>query len=326
MGDNGMVSNDVTGKRPAAQIAVVTVTYNGEGVLPEFLESIAATRADVQLIVVDNNSDDNSVGLVKKARLWRKPIVIENRTNVGVAIANNQGIRVARDLSSDWVLLLNNDTVFDSEYISGLLRVAASNAGAFVTSLIESSDPRNTVWFSDGRIREWAGLKVEHPGRGGSISGHRRHSTVNVNYAPTCSLLGRTDDFFAVGLMDEDYFVYYDDVDFCVRARRLGYRYLMTAEVVLLHKESSSTGGTRSEFSIRWESKNRAVAIRKLQAPGARVLSAIFVLSWVLARLVTGRDTFRTTLRRLGALWEGSRLPLVNSVPGQRRSLGGGRS
>lgn len=290
--------------RREVQVAVVTVTYNGAAVLPDFLRSLSAqTHPGVRLIAVDNASEDSSAELIESFGLTGVE-VFRNSRNLGVAIGNNQGIRRASELGIGWVLLLNNDTVLPPDYISVMLSTASALPGSFVTTFIESSDPVGTVWYNDGTIRDAFAFKVSHPGRG--QRGLRPPEVPReVEYAPTCSLLGRTTDFHRAGLMDEDYFVYYDDVDFSVRARRLGYSYVLAPSTVLLHKESSSTGGTKSPFSIWWESQNRIIAVRKLQSLPSRLFSYAFLAAWVAARFILRKDGVSASARRLRAFRAG---------------------
>src|ERR1700760_5135646 len=99
-------------KLSSGRIGVVTITYNSEKVLPEFIDSIKKqTYQDFALYVIDNNSSDNTLSMLSdwnESRLF----VIPNLVNRGVAAGNNQGIRAAIEEGCNYVLLLNNDVVF----------------------------------------------------------------------------------------------------------------------------------------------------------------------------------------------------------------------
>ena len=82
-------------------------------------------------------------------------------------------------------------------------------------------------------------------------------------YAPTCCMAIQAEVFSAVGLMDESYFVYFDDTDFCWRLKNTGYRIRLVADSLLLHKVGSSTGGVDSPFTVKYTSRNRMFFLKK---------------------------------------------------------------
>lgn len=281
--------------RLCRRVGVVTVTFNGARDLPGFLASIRAqTGADITLYVVDNASTDSSVGLVKACDLGTARLVlIEQAANCGVAAANNCGIERALADRVDWVLLLNNDTLFGSDMISSLVDVAEASRAQLLSPIIEGNLPPGSLWYGGGRIVKWQGYRAFHPGMAHTAASDRitEQPAEPTEYAPTCCLLVHPNVFRVVGLMDPSYFVYQDDVDFAIRCRRAGFGYYVTSNTRLLHNANSSTGGDRSAFSVAWRTRNWVLLARRYLR-GPRLLLALF---YIQLRIVAAQYRWRDT-------------------------------
>ncbi len=246
------------------RIGVVTVTYNSAIVLPEFLASVVQQGyPDFVLYVVDNGSADGSVRI---ARSFGDPRirVVENRENLGVAEANNQGIRAALADGCDAVLLLNNDTVFKDELFSRLVEGLERYPCGMATPKIYPHGEPNTIWAAGGYFQPWLGYRNQHYGAGRHDDG-QFNSVRQIDYAPTCCVLIHKKVFKTIGLMDSIYFVYMDDVDFMFRATRAGFAVAYLPQCKLWHKVSSLTGGSESRFTVRYCTRNRIYFLLKNQ-------------------------------------------------------------
>lgn len=297
----------MTGRTPV--VGVVTVTYNSSSVLPDFLDSIRSQRGvDLRIYAIDNNSSDDSVAQLEAAEIQSLHIVANDR-NEGVAEANNQGILAALAEGCDWVLLLNNDTVFDGDLVAVLVDEAQRSGLSLLTPLIEGSDPPGTIWFQDGKYAPAQGFRTTHPGEGAPMASAPK-SLTPTQFAPTCCLLVRSEVFSHIGLMDPDYFVYFDDVDFAIRANRAGIRYWLTPRVTLLHKASTLTGGPESPFAIKWGSRNWVLITRKNHRGVGRLwcYAVIYVRSF--ARFASRRGTRAEYALRLSSFREALTTPL----------------
>jgi GT2 family glycosyltransferase len=309
-----------------SHIAVVTVTYNSEDVLDDFLDSLARQQgASFVLIAIDNASSDASLARLRSES--RFPLeIVANAENLGVAEGNNQGILRALDQGFDNVLLLNNDTRFETSFLADLLRVSQLNDLSILCPLIAGIEPPGTVWFRAGHAHGWQGYLGRHDGAGVAISEVPRGSLEEVEYAPTCALLVRAEVFRRVGLMDPIYFVYFDDVDFCVRAKRAGYAYYVTTDVRMVHKASTLTGGAESEFSIRYMSRNWALAASRLNHPLVRPIAYAYIILWMLARFLLRRDSAIVYAKRRAGFREGIRSAAAPPPPAVQDAYIGGRA
>lgn len=297
-------------------VGVVTVTFNSSSVLDDFLASLwAQVGVDVRLYAVDNDSQDSTVDRLKEDGRHHPTAVIANDANLGVAVGNNQGIEAAIADGCDWVLLLNNDTLFPPPFVADLVRVADAGGLDIVSPLIEATDPPGSNWYSDGVIHPFKAMKTTHLGMGDELLPATHPEAATVDYASTCALLVRPAVFEAVGLMDPIYFVYGDDVDFCIRAKRAGYHYTVTARAVLTHKASSLTGEFTGAFAAHWITRNWVVLARRHCSAAQLVLGGVYMAMWVVGRLVLRRENLDVTRRRIKAIREGWRLDLGPEPP-----------
>jgi GT2 family glycosyltransferase len=295
-------------------VGVVTVTYNSQSVLEDFLDSAAAqTGVDMRLYVIDNDSHDESVAMVDAETRIEHLALIANADNVGVALGNNQGIEAALADGCEWVLLLNNDTKFPADLISTLVAEAVEHGLELLSPIIEGAVPAGSLWYGTGRYLESQGFRTWHPDGGEPMSAAPKELT-RTQYASTCCLLVAPVVFRTAGLMDPDYFVYFDDVDFAVRANRKGFQYWVTPAVTLLHKANSLTGGTESPFALKWGSRNWVLISRKNHSGFNRLRDYAVIGARSLLRFLLRRDTRAEYGIRLAAFRDGATMK-INDVP-----------
>ena len=292
-----------------SKAGVVTVTYNSETVIEGFVSSMLAQSCGAfVLYIVDNASTDRTLECLARYTDERI-IVIHNRENLGVARGNNQGIRAALDAQCDSVLLINNDTEFGPDLLRDLqVGMRDWRCDMIVPKIVYHFESKR-VWYAGGYFNPWRAYAGEHFGLGELDRGQFEKSRL-VEYAPTCCMLVRREVFEQLGLMDEQYFVYADDTDFCFRANRCGLklRYLPGAEVS--HKVSSLTGGGETVFTLRHLTRSHVYFIRKnlgfwkslYYLPAYQIM-----LFYKLLRRILDWEGFVVRER---AFFEGARIPL----------------
>lgn len=293
-------------KFSSGRIGVVTVTYNSQIVLPDFIASIEQqSYTNFCLYAIDNASNDNTLLLLAD---WKDErfTTITNPTNVGVAAGNNQGIRAAIDAGCEYVMLLNNDVVFGPDMFERLLNGLAAKRCDMAVPMIYFFDRPEVVWCAGGFFQPKLGYRTLHYGEGKTDTGQFAQSRL-ITYAPTCCVVIHRSVFGSIGLMDERYFVYSDDVDFMLRAMQAGKTMYCLPEPKLWHKVNSLTG-TESPFSMRYGVRNRAFFIAKyLRQPSVAFLNVLYP-AYYLLRYIFRRDT-RAALRIKQKAWaEGRRI------------------
>lgn len=231
------------------RVAVLILNWNGRELTIDCLDSLIPVETpNVELIVVDNGSTDGSVEAIR-GRFGNRVTVIANEHNLGFAGGNNAGIRYALDAGADFVLLLNNDTVVDAALIDHLLQPFADDPGVGITGpKIYYYTPRDQIWFAGGRIFLARGTSC-HIGIRQTDNG-QYDRRAEIDYVTGCALMASRAVFEKCGLLDPGYVAYYEDVDFCMRARRAGFSIVFEPGGRVWHKISASTGGQMSRRKI----------------------------------------------------------------------------
>lgn len=214
------------------KVFFVIVNYNGRDIIESCLRSVfASEQANFSVVVVDNASEDGSMSLVKT--LFPKVHCIFHAKNTGFSGGVNSGITFALEHGADFVFLLNNDAILFPDTLSILMRYAEKNPKSVFSPIILSSKEPRKIWFCGGKI-DWWRMRARHiPEQ--KIS-DRPSST---EYLSGCALCIPKKAFYDAGLFDEDYFLYYEDVDWCMRARVAGYSLWVVPSAEVVHSEQS---------------------------------------------------------------------------------------
>ena len=270
----------------AGRVGIVLVNYNGGKFMPDCLASLAKLDyTDTRIVIVDNASADGSAD--EAGAQYPNITVIRHAENLGITGGNNAGMAWCRANKCDWVLLLNNDTVVQPDFLSNLL--AQTEPNCLLVPKIYFYDNQTLINnhfggfdYRRGVHTDWFYGKPDSP-----ASGTVQRGTM----ANTCALLIPKVVVDRVGPMDDQYFIYCDDTDFITRAVRGGSRIKFVPDAILFHRESSSSGGTDSPLSIYYTTRNRLYFMRKHQKNPAVLL--FFWGYFTLTRVVVGARYLR---------------------------------
>ena len=240
------------------RLSIIIVTYNSRGHIDACLESLTRTppAVDHEIVLVDNASTDGTAAALRER--WPAARVIEAGGNLGFAAANNLGMR---HTFGELVLLLNPDTMARSGALDRLVAVLDGRPDvAVVGPRIVDADGRAELSFGAmmsplAELRQKM-LVVGHGRRVPLISGYVDGLTSHerrVDWVSGACLMVRRADAEAVGLMDERYFMYTEDVDFCaaIRARSRDVLFSPAAEIVHLRGRSAATAPRSTEAAYR---------------------------------------------------------------------------
>jgi GT2 family glycosyltransferase len=246
------------------KIGVVTVTYNSAKFLDEFIHSVKTQDyKNFTTYIIDNASVDSTVNDLKKLQLNNSQYqLIVNSENIGVAAANNQGIKSALADGCHYVLLLNNDTTFPSNLFELLIHACIQNNTQLSAPKMYFANKPDTFWWGGGNFIKHKFFAGSHEFYEERDTGQADHQS-SFEYCPTCCLLIKATVFETIGYMDEKYFVYYDDVDFGLRMHFAKIKSTFVKKAKLWHKVSGSTGGGESDFSVHYMNRNRTYYIKK---------------------------------------------------------------
>jgi hypothetical protein len=244
--------------RSVPSVAILTINYNGRRYIQEFLASLQKVAyANYRLVVVDNASDDGSPEEIRW--LFPQAVLMRNGENLGITGGHNVGIRYCLEQGFDYVLFLNNDTVVNGDFLDRLVESADERTMVAPKTYLYGRPGLldDTVGDFDWWRGVWRGWLYGKPEAAGLE--HPR----KVNMASLCCLLVPAAVFRDVGLMDERFFMYYDDFDFVARARAAGYRLRLNPAAVIHHRKAASSGGVESPFKVYYANRNRLYLMRK---------------------------------------------------------------
>jgi GT2 family glycosyltransferase len=244
------------------KITVIVLSWNGREMTMDCLQSLVASdypRLDIYL--VDNASTDGTVDSVRETFAERVQLIV-NPENLGFAGGNNVGIQKAINEGADYVLLLNNDTTVAPDMISRLVEAARSRTEMGVFSpKIYYENPPDQIWYAGGDVLLARGT-VRHIGIREKDCG-QYDTPREVDYVSGCALMARSEVIEKIGLLDESYKMYFEDTDFCMRARRAGFGCYYVPQARMWHKISPSTGGQTSPRKIKRKLKSSWIFFRR---------------------------------------------------------------
>jgi GT2 family glycosyltransferase len=250
-----------------------------------------------EVVIVDNGSGDGSVSRIRSA--YPDIVLLETGRNLGFAGGNNVGIRYALSVGADYLWLLNNDTVVDPGSLDAMVTVAEADRaiGAVGAVLYDMSNLQRIQVWGGGRVNMWLGR---------SRYCRTPTSSDRLDYVTGASLFVRRDVFERVGLLDESFFMYWEDTDFAFRLTRAGYRMAIAERARVWHKESAATGRGSAMLDVYFNSS--AVRFFKRYSRLAVVPIAISVGGKILKRALQG------DWERVRAVWCGFRRDSPDSL------------
>jgi GT2 family glycosyltransferase len=227
-------------------VYIIVLTWNGKEDTLECLRSLQkVTYPNFKVLLVDNASSDGTADVVQNE--FPNVEIIINASNLRFAGGNNIGIEKALDQGAEYILLLNNDTVVEEDFLSHLVDAAENNVhvGMVGPKIYFHSDP-NRLWYAGGKIEWWKGW-ISHVGvRENDVGQYNTQSA--TDYITGCCLIVKREVAKKIGLLDESYFIYGEDADWCLRTARAGYSLLYAPRAIIWHKLSVSAGGHLSWF------------------------------------------------------------------------------
>jgi GT2 family glycosyltransferase len=259
----------------------------------ECLESVSQLdypAEQLQVVVVDNGSVDGSVEAVRKA--YSGVNVLVNGENLGYAEGNNVGIRWAMDQNLPYLLVLNNDTRLEPGMLTELVRAAEANPNAGMLGPTIYCFGQEEFLFSAGGIIDWRRGYTVLRGmfmREKDIS--LPETYVKVDFLVGCCVLVRNELIRRIGDLDTTYYLNFEDVEWCVRAKQVGYEILYIPTAKMWHKISASLGlaspvntyyMTRNALFFFWRNGQ---GIWKIFVPALILIRTVWIIAaWTIKR------------------------------------------
>ncbi|MCM1261956.1 MAG: glycosyltransferase family 2 protein [Butyrivibrio sp.] len=238
------------------KISIILVNYNGGKYNDKCITSVlnSTMRNQIQIIVVDNASTDDSLILLKKKWGCDEQVqIIELDKNYGFSKANNEGIRWSIKQGIKYFLLLNNDTEIEPDTIERMFLQYQKTNGIIVPKILYA-DRRDTICYAGGSFSPIVKKSIQ---RGlNQIDKGQFNISGECQFASGCAMFLSEDIVHRIGFLDERFFLYYEDTEYSMRAAQNHIRIWYCAEAVVYHKVNGSTKGNEKPANAYYISRN----------------------------------------------------------------------
>ncbi|MFZ5443817.1 MAG: glycosyltransferase family 2 protein [Myxococcota bacterium] len=258
------------------RVAVVVLNYAGADDTIRCVESLRAQRVRPEwVVVVDNASPDDSAA--RLSGLGPDVTFLQSGANLGFAGGNNVGVRWALEQGADAVWLLNNDAIAEQGALEALLRTwrAHPRAGAIGTLIFKMDRPGELQCWGGGWINLWTGRAREFD---------FEVPDAQLDYVSGCSLFLPRAALEAAGLLDEGFFMYFEDAELSLRYRARGFELSVARDAVVHHKGGASVRPGRRQLEWRTQSLLRVLKLHASSYLGSVALSTALRAASMLAR------------------------------------------
>ena len=218
------------------KIAVIIINWKKNDITLNCIHSVLkSSYKNFKIILIDNESQNSFPDEINKSE---KIQIIKNENNEGFSKANNQGIKYSIKNGFDYVLLLNNDTLIKNDLIDSLIQQSSTLNQKIIQPLILNYDG-SKIWNAGGKINNFFGtFQTLEKGKG--FKNFKRYRTY-TDWFTGCCVLIKLEIFNHVGYFDERFFAYYEDVDYSIRLKKMGYSIALMTNSYLQHYESASS-------------------------------------------------------------------------------------
>ncbi|MEM3432914.1 MAG: glycosyltransferase family 2 protein [Candidatus Methanomethyliaceae archaeon] len=217
------------------RIGVVIVNWNrGVDTVRCIASVLASDYPCFELVLVDNGSTDRSADVIQQ--VYPELPILRNLRNLGFTGGYNTGIREVLRRGVDYVFLLNNDAVLEPSALTLLAKAAMAHPTAgFLGPVICTLEDRRTILSAGGTLLR--GWKPCHRAIG-EVDKGQFDTVTEVDYLSGCALLVSRKAIDTVGLLDEDYFAYHEDIDWCYRGKQAGFKVLVVPQAKIWHPDT----------------------------------------------------------------------------------------
>jgi GT2 family glycosyltransferase len=285
----------------APSVTIVILNWNGLDDTRACLESLRSVKyPNLRIIVVDNGSENDEASKLESEYSGLIEL-IRNETNLGFAGGANTGIRAALAAGADYVLLLNNDVTVAPDSIGAMVEAAGRyRRPAALSPRAYFHEPRDVIYSTGGMVNLWTGV-ARQVGRG-ERDGGQYEQAARRDYADGLCMLIPAWALETVGLLDEDYFAYWEETDWCVRARKKGLRCYYVPAAKVWHKAERSR---RASDAFNYHYRRNALMFVRKQGGPLHLATALAVQALYYAPLYFIRHP-----RRIGRLFAEARAVL----------------
>ncbi len=263
------------------KIFIILVNYNGEKDTLECLDSLKKiTYKNYKILLVDNASKNQKEFVLKIQEYFPEIKVFAQKENTGFAGGNNIGIDYAIKNQADYILLLNNDTKVAPDFLDKLIEASQKNPkGGLFAPKIYFYDKPDVIWHASCKF-SWAGggKPMQYMKKDKNKSETKIKKT---EYVSGCAMLIKKDVVQKIGKLNEEFFMYYEDTDYSLRAKKAGFELFYVPSSHIWHKVSQSTKKAMTNPKIHYYHVRNALLLSKRNAPKP-ILFGIYIWSFYL--------------------------------------------
>lgn len=277
------------------RVSIILVNYNGYQDTIECIESLSANSySNYGIVVVDNQSTDNSVIALRRMQNKYRFSLVEAQKNDGFSAGNNLGIKYSVEHGFDCFLLLNNDTIVDKEFLKRLVEqyTRFGERCALTGTIFYAKEP-NKVWYAGGRFNSYT-ARTTHYHMDKQIDVSKEKVTA-VSFISGCELFFSKSVLDIVGYMNEGYFLYSEDVDYSIKLQNNSIPMYYVPQSIIYHKVSSSTSKI-SDLAQYYSIRNRRILVYE-NLRGIKIFTALLFADLQTAhRLIHRRLKFHNVI------------------------------
>tara|TARA_B100000003_G_C10875004_1_gene348724 strand:- start:231 stop:1151 length:921 start_codon:yes stop_codon:yes gene_type:complete len=254
--------------------SVLTVIYNNFDVTKDLVESIFSTNYPYLNIVIIDNSISQFNGIKKFEKKFKLNIInkvnqkklkynrniyyFRSEKNIGYGAAINKATDLVVKCNPEYLVILNNDTKVPKDFflnISSYLSEVKPLENSLLSPIIKKTDD-DSIWYAGGEINLVRCMGVHH----NKISNKSYYET---DFITGCCIICKPDTYQQLGGFDEKYFLYYEDVDLSLQAKKKKIKIFILSNLSIHHSIGVSTGGDNSQLTLYFSSRNRIYLMRK---------------------------------------------------------------
>lgn len=280
-------------------ISIVLNTNHREDTLQCLASLEQNTYENHKIILLDNASSDGSVEAVKS--LLPEVQIVELEQNLGYAGNNNVGIQVAMNQGADWVFVLNEDTLLDPDCLARLVSAGESDSGIGILGpMVYHYDEPTIIQSAGGRMDKF--YRGWHSGQDELDQGQFQQPHA-VEWITGCGILVRRAVIEQVGMVDERFFYYVEEFEWCVRAREAGWKIIHVPQAKLWHKGVQRNYQPKPSVTY-YATRNRLLLLYKHRAP---LMAWVVTLGQFLRTYLswTIKPKWRSKFEHRNAMWQG---------------------
>ena len=274
------------------KVFIIILNWNGKTDTLACLNSLQkSTYSNQEIIVVDNGSSDDSVEQIKA--LYPGVMILETGENLGYAEGNNVGLRYVLGLESDYVFIINNDTIVSENCVAELIDTAIKMPNAGILSpLVMYYDEPDVIWYA-GTLLDERNYYFSRDSDGVNIDSFDRIPPYNTITGAGCALMMPSKVLRHVGLFHKDYFLYWEEMDLSYRMSKLSYEIVVVPTSKMWHKIGSSFDLHKEDASkvkVYFWQRNRLLWAKRNLTSLAKWKIYLLSLKGLLPKIYINRD------------------------------------